>query len=144
MTARRPCPSAPGPLKQDPAFHTKPQLALALVGQAQAVGIPFRAIVADCVYGNNGALEAALRQRRRPTWPIRLTMPLRAWHRVVRRFRDGHTERWWGELTLLHYGSRQAGARGVHDDRPPCLARIDHLVLDDQTAGRAGLQTNEG
>lgn len=112
--------------KQDPAFHTKPQLALALVEQAQAAGIPFQAIVADCAYGDNGALEAAPRQRRLPYvlahrgtvgrgWaPADVAhsfddaareLPLRAWQRIVRRFRDGHTERWWaGELTLLHYG----------------------------------------
>jgi hypothetical protein len=30
---------------------------------------------------------------------------LRAWQRVIRRFRDGHTERWWAaELTLFGYG----------------------------------------
>lgn len=112
--------------KQDPAFHTKPQLALALVEQAIAAGIPFQAIVADCAYGDNGALEAALRQRRLPYvlahrgtvgrgWApadvahsfedAALELPLRAWQRIVRRFRDGRTERWWaGELTLLHYG----------------------------------------
>jgi SRSO17 transposase len=112
--------------KQDPAFHTKPQLALLLVEQAIAADIPFQAIVADCAYGDNGALEAALRQRRLPYvlahrgtvgrgWaPADVAhsfddaareLPLRAWQRIVRRFRDGHTERWWaGELTLLHYG----------------------------------------
>lgn len=112
--------------KQDPAFHTKPQLALLLVEQAIAAGIPFQAIVADCAYGDNGALEAALRQRRLPYvlahrgtvgrgWaPADVAhsfddaareLPLLAWQRIVRRFRDGHTERWWaGELTLLHYG----------------------------------------
>lgn len=112
--------------KQDPAFRTKPQLALALVEQAIAAGLPFQAIVADCAYGDNGALEAALRQRRLPYvlahrgtashgWaPAEVAhsiddaareLPLRSWQRIVRRFRDGHAERWWaGELTFLHYG----------------------------------------
>jgi hypothetical protein len=32
-------------------------------------------------------------------------LPLRAWREVIRRFRDGHTERWWAaELKLLGYG----------------------------------------
>lgn len=32
-------------------------------------------------------------------------LPLRAWKKVVRRFRGGHTERWWAaELTLFDYG----------------------------------------
>jgi hypothetical protein len=30
---------------------------------------------------------------------------MRAWQKVERRFRDGHTERWWAaELTLFNYG----------------------------------------
>jgi SRSO17 transposase len=112
--------------KQDPAFQTKPQIALALVERAQAAGIAFKAIVADCFYGDNDALQAALRQRRLPYvlahrgmvgrgWaPVDVAhsfndaahdLPMRAWHRVQRRFRDGHAERWWAaELTLFGYG----------------------------------------
>ena len=112
--------------RQDPAFRTKPQIALDLVERAQAAGIPFCAIVADCFYGDNNALEAALLQRRLPHvlarrgalgrgWaPVEAdhsfkdaaqALPLRAWHEVLRRFRDGHTERWWAaELTLFGYG----------------------------------------
>jgi SRSO17 transposase len=52
--------------KQDRAFHTKPQLALTLVERAQAAGIPFKAIVADCAYGDNPALEKALLARHLP------------------------------------------------------------------------------
>lgn len=33
------------------------------------------------------------------------SLPLRAWREVIRRFRGGHTERWWAaELTLFGYG----------------------------------------
>ena len=116
--------------KQDGAFRTKPQIALSLVEQAQAAGIPFCAIVADCFYGDNHALETALLKRglphvlaRRGTlgrgWaPAQAdhsfkdaarSLPLGAWHQVIRRFRDGHTERWWAaELTLLGYGPARA------------------------------------
>ena len=113
--------------KQDPAFRTKPQIALNLVERAQAAGIiPFCAIVADCFYGDNNALEAALLKRHLPHvlarrgalgrgWaPVEAdhsfkdaarSLPLRAWREVLRRFSDGHTERWWGsELTLFGYG----------------------------------------
>ena len=112
--------------KQDPGFRTKPQIALALVEQAQAAGIAFSAIVADCFYGDDRALEKALLKRRLPHVLARRgavgrgwapaeadhsfkdaarSLPLRAWQSVVRRFCDGHTERWWAaELTLFGYG----------------------------------------
>jgi SRSO17 transposase len=113
--------------KQDPAFRTKPEIALLLVEQAQAAGIAFSAIVADWFYGDNHGLEAALLQRRLPHvlahrgsvgrgWApaeadhsfndAARSLALRAWQPVQRRFRDGHTERWWAaELTLLGYGA---------------------------------------
>ena len=96
--------------KQDEAFRTKPQIALSLVEQAQAAGIPFCAIVADCFYGDNHALETALLKRglphvlaRRGTlgrgWaPAQAdhsfkdaarSLPLGARHKVIRRFRVG-------------------------------------------------------
>ncbi|WP_084181223.1 transposase [Polaromonas glacialis] len=52
--------------RQDPAFRTKPQIALELVERAQAEGIAFCATVADCFYGDKHALEIALLQRRLP------------------------------------------------------------------------------
>ena len=112
--------------KQDPQFRTKPQIALDLVEQAQAAGIAFSAIVADCFYGDHRALEKALLERRLPHVLARRgtvgrgrapaeadhsladaaqSLPLSAWQPVIRRFRDGHTERWWAaELTLFGYG----------------------------------------
>ena len=111
--------------KQDAAFRTKPQIALELVKRAQAAGIPFCAIVADCFYGDNNALETALLKRGLPHVLARRgalgrgwapaeadhackdaahSLPRRAWREVIRRFRDGHTERWWAaELTLFGY-----------------------------------------
>jgi hypothetical protein len=112
--------------KHDAAFHTKPQIALDLARRAQAAGITFSAIVADCFYGDDRALEKALLDRRLPHVLARRgavgrgwapaaadhsfkdaaqALPLRAWREVIRRFRDGHTERWWAaELTLFGYG----------------------------------------
>jgi SRSO17 transposase len=46
--------------KKDPRFHTKPDLAWALIVEARAAGIPFRLVVADCVYGENPTLEGRL------------------------------------------------------------------------------------
>ena len=107
--------------ERDPGFHTKPQLAVELVQAAQQAGIRFRAVVADCFYGDNpGFTDALLAAKvpfvlalkpRRGTWapadqahtPVEAagelgwrgpTRPGR-WRRVERRFRDGHTETWW-------------------------------------------------
>src|SRR5919108_1181114 len=46
--------------KADPAFSTKPELAWDLIEEARAAGIPFRVVVADCVYGENPKLEGRL------------------------------------------------------------------------------------
>jgi hypothetical protein len=107
--------------KRDPGFRTKPQLAAELVAAAQQAGIPFRAVVADCFYGDNiGFVEALGRagvafvlalKPRKGTWapaeaahtPVEAARELGfkrpgrpgPWRRVVRRFRDGHTKTWW-------------------------------------------------
>lgn len=52
--------------KEDPAFRTKIQLALDLVEQAVARGIPFRAVVADSWYGSNSSFIKVLEERGRP------------------------------------------------------------------------------
>jgi SRSO17 transposase len=46
--------------KADPRFRTKPELAWELVEEARAVGIPFRVVVGDCIYGENYKLESRL------------------------------------------------------------------------------------
>src|SRR6266498_3161552 len=92
--------------KTDPGFRTKPQLAADLVEAAQKAKIPFRAVVADCFYGDNTGFVEALGRAgvafvlahtpveaaRKLGWggPTRPG----AWRRVTRRFRDGHAETW--------------------------------------------------
>lgn len=49
--------------KNDPAFRTKPPIALALVEQAVAAALPFRAVVADCFYGAHDAVRLGLHSR---------------------------------------------------------------------------------
>lgn len=106
--------------KQDPAFHTKPQLAVQLVDAALAANIPFRAVVADCSYGENATFEGTLRDASVPfvlglkpshaVWapaetdhsPQEAVEGLRwdgpeepgDWTKVIRHFRDGHEETW--------------------------------------------------
>jgi DDE superfamily endonuclease len=110
--------------KHHPAFRTKPQLALELVAAARAAGIPFRAVVADSLYGEHPEFTRTLWQAEVPmvlaikpseiVWtpppepesPWEAADRLRwgstndaqhpgAWTAVVRRFHDGHEETWW-------------------------------------------------
>jgi hypothetical protein len=107
--------------KRDPAFRTKPQLAAELVEAAQQVKIPFRAVVADCFYGDNEGFVQALGHARvafvlhvkprKGVWapeeeahtPVEAARELAwsgpeqpgDWTPVTRRFRDGHTQTWW-------------------------------------------------
>jgi DDE superfamily endonuclease len=124
--------------KSDPAFRTKPQIAAALVRAARVAGFPFRAVVADCLYGESPDFTQALwaadvpyvlsLRPSRGTWgpadaahtPREAAQELawespeqpRDWTRVVRRFRDGHEEVWWAaDLCLAGWG-------------PDCPARL--------------------
>jgi SRSO17 transposase len=112
--------------KADPAFRTKPQLALTLIESALAAGIAFKAIVADAFYGDHIELVQILTQRGLPYvlshsgkksqgWAraelahslkdAAEDTPPHAWQAITRSFRDGHHERWWAtELTLFGYG----------------------------------------
>ena len=110
--------------KQHPAFRTKPQLALELVAAARTAGIPFRAVVADSLYGEHPEFTRRLWQAEVPlvlavkpsqivwTFPPEPASPWEAaerlrwgkrhnaqhpgaWTAVVRRFHDGHEETWW-------------------------------------------------
>ena len=117
--------------ERDPGFKTKPLLAVELVQAAQQAGIRFRAVVADCAYGDNPGFTDALGaagvrfvlalKPRKGTWapaeqahtPVEAagelgwhgpTKPGR-WRRVTRRFRDGRTETWWAaDATLGGWG----------------------------------------
>jgi SRSO17 transposase len=117
--------------KKDPAFRTKPQIGMALVDAALALGVSFRAVVADCGYGESEAFDGALWEagvpyvvalkpnkgrwapEEDPHTPQEAAQELgwqgaddpQDWTPVVRRYRDGHTETWWAaELTLGGYG----------------------------------------
>jgi DDE superfamily endonuclease len=117
--------------KADPAFRTKPQIAVELVDAALAANVPFRAIVADCLYGENPTFEGALSEAGLPfvlglrpskgVWaPIDAAhTPKEAaqalvwhsseesgdWTKVERILRDEHTEMWWtADLRFGSYG----------------------------------------
>lgn len=110
--------------RNDPAFRTKPQIAVELVDAALSTGVPFRAVVADCFYGENETFEDGLSTAGLPyvlgmkpskgIWtPIdAVHTPEEAacklhwdgpeapgdWTKVVRHFRDGHEEVWWAVI----------------------------------------------
>jgi SRSO17 transposase len=142
--------------KKDPAFRTKPQLGMALVDAALSAGIPFRAVVADCGYGDSAAFEGALWEANVPyvvglkptkgTWapeeaphtPQEAAQRLRwngpeepqDWTPVVRRFRDGHTETWWAaELSLGGYGPDRSTRLVVATNDPATLPELTTWYL---------------
>jgi SRSO17 transposase len=116
----------------DPAFRTKPQIAVELVESARQAHIPFRAVVADCLYGENPAFEGAMWKAKVPyvlslrprkgRWAQEEAVHTPqeaaermgwnsaedpgAWKKIVRSFKDGHTEEWWAVevTTLIGYG----------------------------------------
>lgn len=119
--------------KSDPAFRTKPQIALELVGQAVTAGRPFRAVVTDSFYGENAEFKAGL-----VDWSVGYVLALKpshcwwhpegtigsvwevaqsavwqpddpgVWIALKRVFRDGHEEVWWAlEAGAGPYGPEQ-------------------------------------
>jgi SRSO17 transposase len=142
--------------KEDPAFRTKPQLGMALVDAALALGLPFRAVVADCTYGESAAFEGALREANLPYVlalkpskvrgaaeeefrTLKAAAQARRWNGpddpqdwtpVVRRFRDGHTETWWAaELTVAGYGPDQPTRLVVATTDPAALPAVSTWYL---------------
>jgi hypothetical protein len=138
--------------KADPEFRTKPRLAVELVDAAREAGFAFRAVVADCFYGENPTFESALAEAGLPyvlalkpssgVWapvesshtPEEAAHELRwagpeapgDWTPVTRRFRDGHAETWWAaDLCFGPYGPDQA-LRGVVTTTDP--ARLPPLT----------------
>jgi hypothetical protein len=140
----------------DPAFRTKPQLAVELVAAARAAGVPFRAVVADSFYGDHLGFEEALLTAElpfvlalKPTkghWapaeedhtPVDAARHLRwrgprapgDWAAVSRRFRDGHEETWWAaEATLRGYGPDWATRLVVATTDPATLPPLTTWYL---------------
>jgi hypothetical protein len=142
--------------KKDPAFRTKPQLALELIKAALALDVPFRAVVADCAYGDNVKFEAGLWEAGLPyvvglkpaqgTWarsdqahtPEQAARRLRwhgptqpgDWTPVERRFRDGHTQTWYAaDLTFSGYGPERLVRLVVATTDPATLPAISTWYL---------------
>src|SRR5947199_1989584 len=63
--------------KNDAQFRTKLKIALQLVGRALREGIPFRAVVADSLYGEDRGLRSGLRELKQPY--VLALKPSHAW-----------------------------------------------------------------
>jgi SRSO17 transposase len=144
--------------KRDPGFRTKPQLAVELVEAAQQAGIGFRAVVADCAYGDNPGFTQALGAAKVPfvlalkprkgTWA-----PADAAHPRPRQppSSAGRTQEAWpgaaypaalprrpdrelvgGRRDPRRLGSGPAAAAGGGHHRPGQPARAQQLVPADQ------------
>jgi SRSO17 transposase len=120
---------APGQV--DPAFRTKPQIAVDLLERAVTEQWPVRAVVADAFSGENETVHLG-RHRLQVGFVVALKRPHAwwrpggevgslleaaaaapwhgsvepgAWERVERRFRDGQTKDWWAvEVCVQPYG----------------------------------------
>jgi hypothetical protein len=157
--------------KKDPAFHTKPQIGMALVDAALARGLPFRAVVADCTSGESAAFEGALWEAGLPyvvalkpskgTWapeeephtPKEAAQEWRwngrddplEWTPVERQFRDGHTEIWWAaELTLVGYGPDRPTRLVVATTDPAELPEVSTWYLATNLPRPGSPQADEG
>jgi hypothetical protein len=138
--------------KADLAFRTKPKIALELVERAVEMEIPFRAVVADILYGEHRKFKEGLENRQIPY--VLAIKPSYAWYRPIgepgsveeiawiapwkgdddpggwvkleRTFRDGHTEQWW---------ALEAECRpfGVEKQRRLVVATTDPAELPDLT-----------
>jgi SRSO17 transposase len=121
--------------KTDPAFRTKPQIAVELLERAVNEQWPFRAVVADAFYGENETFHSGLHRlqlgyvvalKRSHAWwrPVEEVGSLLdvaaeaawqgaqqpgAWQQVKRTFRDGHAEAWWAlEVIARPYGPEKS------------------------------------
>jgi DDE superfamily endonuclease len=134
--------------KHDPAFRTKPAIALALVDQARGQQWPLRAVVADCLYGEHHGFTAGLVQRGVPyvvalkpshSWwapvaAVGAVWEVAAqggwdgaerpgdWQTVTRQFRDGHRATWWALEGI-------AGPYGPQRRRRLVIATVDPATL---------------
>jgi hypothetical protein len=125
--------------KNDPAFRTKLQIGADLAIKARGAGFAFRAVTADCAYGDQDGFRGELAEAglpfvmalkpRRGTWaygadahtPVDSARALAwggpddpgDWRPVVRTFRDGHAETWWAADAALGWWGPDGARRLV-------------------------------
>ncbi len=137
--------------KNDPGFRTKLQIGADLAIRAQAAGFAFRAVTADCAYGDQDGFRGELAEAGLPfvmalkphrgTWaygadahtPVDAARELRwggpedpgDWQPVTRTFRDGHTGTWYAAGATLGWWGPDGARRLV-------VATADPAALPDK------------
>jgi SRSO17 transposase len=142
--------------KKNPAFRTKPKIALQLVQHAVEQKWPFRAVVADSLYGEDRGLRAGLRQLQvryvlalnpaHAWWhPEGVAGSLREvaheagwvsaeqpgrWMPITRTFRDGNTQDWWAvEIVAGPYAPGKTERAVVATTDPATLPELTTWYL---------------
>src|ERR1700751_5604179 len=137
--------------KNDPGFRTKLQIGADLAVRAREAGFTFRAVVADCAYGDQDGFRGELSEAGLPFvialrparggWapagqahpPVDAARQLAwngpgdpgDWQEVTRTFRDGHAETWWAAEAAL-------GSWGPEGVRRLVVATADPAALPDK------------
>jgi len=136
--------------KKDSRFRTKLAIAIELVKQALAWKWPFKAVVADSLYGDDGGVKASFHKlgvgfvmALKPShswWHVEGTpgslkeiaqiAASHAWQAVERTFRDGHQEIWWAlEIEAGPYGRRKPERAVVVTTDPDTLPELTTWYL---------------
>jgi hypothetical protein len=136
--------------KKDPRFRTKLAIATELVKQAMTAKWPFKAVVADSLYGDDGGLKDSFHQlgvgfvmalKPSHSWwhfagtpgslkEIAQMAAPRVWQKVQRTFRDGHQETWWAlEIEAGPYGPRKSERAVVATTDPESLPELTTWYL---------------
>jgi hypothetical protein len=142
--------------KADPRFRTKLKIASQLVERSVALGVPFRAVVADSFYGEDEDFKQVLsgfgvgyvlslkdshswwhkEGQIGALWEAALAGGWKnaeesgQWSKVVRTFRDGHREAWWAlEVDAGPYSPKEARRALVFTTDPERLPRLGSWYL---------------
>lgn len=156
--------------KADPEFRTKPQIALELVERAVEMGIPFRAVVGDILYGEHRKFKEGLENREIP-YVLSLKPSHAWWHpveevgwvegvaqaaywngpddpgewvKLERRFRDGHREAWWAlEADCRAFGPEKHSRLVVATADPATLPSLTSWYLATNLPAPGSKKTEE-
>jgi SRSO17 transposase len=136
--------------KKDPSFRTKLTIAVDLVQQAVAQRWPFKAVVADSFYGEDGSFRESLHRlsvgfvmalKPSHSWwhqqgkpgslkAVAYATAKRKWQKVERTFRDGHRENGWAlEIQVGPYGPKRSERAIVVTTDPATLPELSTWYL---------------